>query len=713
MSFLTPLFILGTLGISLPVIFHLIRRSPRGRQLFSSLMFLVPSPPRITRRSRLDNLLLLLLRAAVLCLLALAFARPFLREAALLNLNSQPGKRIGILLDTSASMRRGDLWSRAQARVGEVLDGVRPSDQIALFTFDDHLRKLVGFEDGLELPPGRKPALVKRRASSVRPTWGATDLGGALVTLADMLDISRDAKTAGGDTSAAKAPSPVSTARALQVVLITDLQRGSRLDALQSYEWPEQVRLTIRQVGLQGESNAGVSLLAGRDPGEAKERERIRISNEVDSASDHFSLAWVSARTDQMTGAVASVYVPPGESRVVPAARPAGDDGINRIVLEGDDQDFDNTYYVPPEVHEKVTVLYLGREEANDPKDLRYYVERALVGGGRREVRFITQNPDQPLLPAENRRLIVVTMGIEEARVGELLRYMESGGTVLYILKDAGALPSLGALLECEGLSVEEAGLQDYAMLSEIDFSHPLFAPFADPRFSDFTKIRFWRHRRLKMEGEKPGDLRILARFDSGDPAILERPRGKGRILVLTSGWQPGESQLALSTKFVPLLASLLEHPGEGMDRVSFQVNEPIPLPPPANETREMARRKIRKPDGTEIDLDPADTSFQETDQPGIYELEAGGLRRRIAVNIFPGESKTAPLPVEELEQRGVRLGVQTEETDRQRQMRDLELESSQKLWRWLLVAALGLLILETWIAGRIARSTSQKRVVT
>src|SRR5439155_7419791 len=74
MSFLAPLYIAGALAVALPIIFHLIRRTPQGRQEFSSLMFLAPSPPRITRRSRLSNIVLLLLRAAALCLLAFAFA---------------------------------------------------------------------------------------------------------------------------------------------------------------------------------------------------------------------------------------------------------------------------------------------------------------------------------------------------------------------------------------------------------------------------------------------------------------------------------------------------------------------------------------------------------------------------------------------------------------------------------------------------------------
>ena len=64
MGVLAPLYLAGLAALSLPLIFHLVRRTPRGRQEFSSLMFLLPSPPRLTRRSRLDQILLLLLRLA-------------------------------------------------------------------------------------------------------------------------------------------------------------------------------------------------------------------------------------------------------------------------------------------------------------------------------------------------------------------------------------------------------------------------------------------------------------------------------------------------------------------------------------------------------------------------------------------------------------------------------------------------------------------------
>ena len=44
-------------------------------------------------------------------------------------------------------------------------------------------------------------------------------------------------------------------------------------------------------------------------------------------------------------------------------------------------------------------------------------------------------------------------------------------------------------------VSMTEAAVKRDAMLGDIDFEHPLFAPFAESQFSDFTGIRYWKHR--------------------------------------------------------------------------------------------------------------------------------------------------------------------------------------------------------------------------
>src|SRR5438270_8037736 len=111
MNFLAPFFLLGALAVAGPIIFHLIRRTTREVKPFSTLMFLKPTPPRVTSKSRLENLWLLLLRCLVLLALALGFARPFFRESSARTADSgAQARRLAILVDTSASMRRETLW---------------------------------------------------------------------------------------------------------------------------------------------------------------------------------------------------------------------------------------------------------------------------------------------------------------------------------------------------------------------------------------------------------------------------------------------------------------------------------------------------------------------------------------------------------------------------------------------------------------------------
>jgi hypothetical protein len=241
-------------------------------------------------------------------------------------------------------------------------------------------------------------------------------------------------------------------------------------------------------------------------------------------------------------------------------------------------------------------------------------------------------------------------------------------------------------------------------MLGQMDFSHPLFAPFADPRYSDFTKIRFWKHRIVNTNALAAA--RVVARFDDGHPALIHLPLGSGSLLVLASGWHPADSQLALSSKFVPLLHSILEMSGAIQPRLSqYVVGDELPLPA----TNGLAAVTMSRPDGSQ--LDPAGGGrFDRADLPGIYTVRHGNGESLFAVNLPPEESETSPMPVEELESYGVpmNLGVDAKagggEAAR-RQLRATELESRQKLWRWLLVAALAFLMMESWLAGRLSQT--------
>ena len=109
----------------------------------------------------------------------LAFARPFFRQTATLALDDLPARRVAIVVDASASMRRSDLWQQALSQVDKELADVGPHDEVALFTFADRLQTEVGFESA-ECRCQRAAAgeIVRLAAKKLRPTWQGTDLGG-------------------------------------------------------------------------------------------------------------------------------------------------------------------------------------------------------------------------------------------------------------------------------------------------------------------------------------------------------------------------------------------------------------------------------------------------------------------------------------------------------------------------------------------------------
>jgi hypothetical protein len=381
---------------------------------------------------------------------------------------------------------------------------------------------------------------------------------------------------------------------------------------------------------------------------------------------------------------------------------------------------------------EEVSLLYLGSDPADDPAGLRYYLQRAFPETPRRKVNVLARMPDEPLAADDlsSVRLVVVSEAVPQDRAAELEQYMFTGGTVLFVLQDPQASGTLGRLMGRDGLTVEEAATGEYAMLGQIAFAHPLFAAFADPRFNDFTKIHFWKHRRVEVDAA--AGLEVLVRFDDGAPALFEQTRQEGRLLVMTSGWRPSDSQLARSTKFVPLVSGILERAGAApLVLTEYQVGDRVALPdretspggdPAADADKASAgnqtpgegapgERTVRKPDGTQLLLAADAKTFDGTDQPGVYQLVLGGEASDFAVNLAAAESKTAPLDPGELQQLGVRLGRQatrTELAEKRRQMRDVELESRQKLWQWLVAAVLALLIVETWLAGYLTRFTER-----
>ncbi len=691
MSFLAPLFLLGGLALAVPVVFHLIRRTTRERTPFSSLMFLFPTPPRLTKRSRLEHLLLLALRCLAILLLALGFARPFLKQAVSA---PPPGtaRRVLLLVDTSASMRRATLWPDALGKVRDFLRHTTPLDQVSVFTFDRQLVPLVSFDQWNASPAGDRAALVQRKLADLSPGWSSTRLDSALIQAAETLaDAEGKAASSAGE-----------------ILLISDLQEGSHLEQLQGYEWPKRISVTVEALKSKHAGNASLQLMADSDSASpAPERLRVRVSNTSDATREQFQIGWVRNGTRGFSGPAADAYVPPGQSRVITVPAPPAVVSGSRLVLQGDEEDFDDAAFSVPLEPVRLKVLYLGNEQAGDPRKPLYFLRRAFQETGRQAIEVRAQPPGAAvtLSDLQDASLVVVADALPDGLADALHADAERGKTLVCVLKNPDAGPTLARLAGIGVVEATEVRPNTYAMLADIDFRDPLFAPFADPKFSDFTKIHFWRYRRL--DPTRFSGARAVAKFDSGDPALMNVPVGRGQLLVLTSGWQPEDSQLALSTKFVPLLYSMLEAAGVRLSPPRlYHVGDVIPL---SQGLRSPAGGgEVVTPEGARVRIDSGQTNFAAALTPGTYTFISGQTSNRFAVNLDPAESRTAPLSIEEFERLGVPLASQTSQvaaiSAAKSRLLDTELESRQKLWRWLLVGALAILLLETWLAGRTMR---------
>ncbi len=682
MSWLFPLYLAGAAAVIAPILLHLRRRPPKDRVAFSSLMFLEQTERQPTRRRRLENWLLLLARCLVLILLAGMFARPFQRDTA--SAVGQAGEALVVLVDGSASMRRGDLWQQAvrEARAAVARAGVQ--DRVALAVFDTEVRWLWSLGED-EKQPEARAGLIAERLAAQKAGWAATDLGGALVAGLEALSGAREGKQ--------------------RLLVVSDFQEGAKLEALRRVVWPESVEMerVLVQPPDADNGNLSLALMASRandedDTGALDLRGRVRVSATGEARDNTFELRWEGEKdTPSVQG-----LVPQGGSRVLrmPPRAETGKPGV--LVLSGDAQPFDNRVFVAPEQPREVRVRVVAEDrEVTEAASPVFYLKRALQPTNAIKPVLETVTAGQ-WSEVETAALLVspgrgARLGAEGVRAW--LAAFERGAVAVCVAESESA-SELNALTPGVKWTVSEpaeAGPESYVMLGELTTDDALLRPFADPRLQDFTKVRFWRHREVKAEG---GETRVLARFDNGQPAMIAVPAGAGTLLVLASGWHPADSQLALSTKFVPLLFGWLAAAGYAHEAQSLlEAGAPLPW--------SLARPgELVKPDGQREAL-PAGARPQ-LDEPGLYQVVEGGETRWLAVQVPAAEGRVSVLPPERLEELGARMRQAAGETlvaaaneENRERLDSMEEESRQRFWWWALLVMLALVLAETWLAGR------------
>ena len=717
MDLLAPLFAAaGIVAGIIPIVLHMLRRAPTREMPFSVVRFLKPSQPKLTKRSSIEHWPLMLLRILAILVIAVAFARPFMRLVIPAGGTNENIQSMTILIDKSASMRRDGIYAQVQQLVQEAVDSLEEDDLLSVATFSETSSTLVSREKWAAATAEEKAGLIQGVIENYEPDWMGTNIGSAMLLAAD--ELARETKD-------------LLNVSRRRLVLITDFQRGSDLDELRSGKWPGNVEVELKVTEPDRRGNAGVTFVSDR----RLDRTRVRVSSAADSTKQDFRLQPFDTAGSPV-GAPLPVTVAPGQRRslLLPPVDPSVGKIIAGLELLDDDHPFDNVIDLPELQNPVVKVAHVGPSEFNDPESMRYYLQRVLDGNVERDVRLIDLiQSDGVIRPIpDDVQLVVATGPLPAALQKSATEFFERAGTLLAALPSAEAADSLAAVIPIS-MECSEAGVEEYAMLSQIDFDHPLFSAFSDVRFADFSSIRFWHHRSLAISSDDIDNSRcaIVATFDDGQPAVVEIPVGEGgRLILLATGWHPTDSQLALSTRFPALLTRILSLASPAQkDQLVRTVGDVI-RPGQLVAAREWS---VLRPNGESITSEEAEEDFNSQksstealpesiplrlETPGRFSItgrtEDGETRISLIAGLSPAESRTERLPIGQLQVLGIGLDSKDTSSPMEEktstedlssgQLNAVELEREQKWWRGLLLAGMALLLTESIWARQIEK---------
>jgi Aerotolerance regulator N-terminal/von Willebrand factor type A domain len=697
LNFLTPAFFAGLGALAIPVIIHLINRERRVVVLFPSLMFLHKIPYRSIRRQKLRHLLLLLLRCLALLLFVAAFARPWFERSKHAGAGSSGAREVVILIDRSYSMGYGDRWSKALDKAREVVRAVSANDRATIVFFAN--------EPAAATDPTADRARLENALKTAKLSSEGTRYAPAIKMAGDIV---------GGSNLPRK-----------DIVLISDFQKAGWAKREELALPPGVVLRPIDVSDKPGTDAAviGVTTDRTRDTTRARIIVTARVANlgaaprKLDAVLDLGGRAVESKHLTLAANSAEQVRFAPV---TVPATATRGVVSITKDSLAADDKFF---FTVAPD--EAVSVLVIEPSSARANQSL--YLRTALSIGDKPRFKVDVRTPESIKTADLDRRSLII---LNEAAppggaIGGRIREMIAAGAGLLVIPGEQNVDRWPAewrsLMPATVGSMVDRSRDAGATIGAVDYSNPVFEIFSAPRSGDFSSARVFRYRSLKVHG----DSGVIAKFDDGPPAMVERPSGAGRIVIWATSMDASWTDLPMQTVFVPFVHQIGRRVGRYADaRQWFTAGDVLDLTrhaeltspvigtgPKGGVAGDSGRLVLEAPSGEKTRLSALGTNHLATlRERGLYELRGEntpiGAGRPIAVNVDPAEADLAHLDPQELVA-AAGASTSTRQTVDATTVPPEQQEGRQTVWWYLLLGALFLMAIETVMSNRLSRATS------
>ena len=146
MGFLVESLLWGTAAVAVPIIIHLLNRRKFKKVIWAAMKFVQLSIDQNQRRLRVEDLILLLLRCALLILLALALARPVLPESES-SVLGQASVTSVLVIDNSLSMQLEEggstQFDKAKEASRDILEAMPKGSSVAVFLASDVVQPMI------------------------------------------------------------------------------------------------------------------------------------------------------------------------------------------------------------------------------------------------------------------------------------------------------------------------------------------------------------------------------------------------------------------------------------------------------------------------------------------------------------------------------------------------------------------------------------------
>lgn len=678
MTLLAPIMLWGLAAAAVPLVIHLLNR-PRYRvERWGATMFLRAAVLRRSRRIKLKQWLLLLVRTAVLVLLALALTRP--ADPARGGGDDPGGDPLThvLVFDGSYSMRAGELreqaFAKARAAALEIVARMNEGDNALLLWAGNKPRALTP-------KPVFDRTELARRIESLQPGWESADWPKALEQAVWLLEqgahprrrvyLLTDGQAAGwapDDTARWRDAAARFNAARVKPTLYA-LPQAPALAPVNGAITDLRTRFALLDIHRPSTLLADIDLQgAGARTVEA----RLRVDGRT-----------VETRPLELRRGLNPVEF----------NHTFGEEGYHAIELDIGEDDLapDNRRQLAVQVLRTFPVLIVdGRPPALSPRVppggatlLRWALE---AGGDTNGVLFacatrpatdLDQMSAADLLPYRAVVLCDVPT-LPSPFIGTLERYVKDGG---------GLLVTAGARVAPESFNRLCAGTQGIlpARLGaphkiEDDATRPTFPAGVAPEVlsqMDLARTRRWSDVRVSItrETEPVEGARVVAQLDAR-PWLATLDAGLGSAVLLTTSLDLEECNVAATPDFVPFMHSLLYY-------LCSRVVPPVNLAQGEMLVYSYARavldaRPARQPaaSGTVPGIcqvvTPAGVTntvrlqsrlgepvayWPETYEPGIYRVEAAGAPPRYyTINVPAAEAAPRPLAGGERRVLGKRL---------------------------------------------------------